>query len=88
MQREAFVCLKIRLKVFRRKCKSNKIFKIMVLACVVLHNICIESGDLIPSKLHLISDKVTNKTRNSNDVRDLLDPINAGSKNYLLQPWS
>ena len=56
----------------------------MGLACVVLHNICIEKGDWIPRKLDLTFDDVTNKRRNSNDVRDLLDLINTDSKNYLL----
>ena len=56
----------------------------MGLACVVLHNICNEKGDLIPRKLDLTFDDVTNKRRNSDDVRDLLDLINTGSKNYLL----
>ena len=56
----------------------------MGLACVVLHNICIEKGDLIPRKINLTFDDVTNKRRNSDDVRDLLDLINTGSKNYLL----
>ena len=81
----AFARLKSRFRVLHRKCESNKnTVKIMGLSCVFLHNICIEKDDSIPRKIDLTFDEVTNKRRNSNDVRDLLDLINTGSKNYLL----
>ena len=48
--------------------KATKTVKAMGLACIVLHNICIEKDDLIPRKLDLTFDDVTNKRRNSDDV--------------------
>ena len=77
----AFGRLKSRFRVLHRKCESNKnTVKAMDLACVVLHNMCVEKGNLIPRKLDLAFDDITNKRRNSDDVRDLLDLINTGSK--------
>ena len=55
----------------------------MGLACVVLHNICIEKDDFIPRKLDWTFDDIKNKRRDSDDVRDILDLINTSSKNYL-----
>ena len=64
----AFDRLKSQFRVLHRKCESNKnTVKAMGLACVVLHNIRIEKGDLIPRKLDLTFD-VTNKRKNSDDV--------------------
>ena len=81
----AFGRLKSRFRVLHRKCESNKnTVKAMGLACAVLHNICIEKGDLKPRKLDLTFEDVINKRRNADDVGDLLDLINTGSKNYLL----
>ena len=56
----------------------------MSLAYVVLRNICIKKDDLIPRKLDLTFDDVTNKRRISDDVRYLLDLIKTGLKNHLL----
>ena len=56
----------------------------MGFACVVLRNMYIEKGDLLPRKLDLTFGDVINKRRNSEEVWDLLDVINTGSKNYLL----
>ena len=48
----AFGRLKCRFRVLHRKCESNKeTVKLMGLACVVLHNICIETKDLVPVSL-------------------------------------
>ena len=47
----------------------------MVLACIVLHNICIEKGDIIPRKLDLTIDSLSNKRRERSDLRDQLDLI-------------
>ena len=61
----AFIHLKSRSSVLHRKCESNKnTFKAMSFACVVLHNIFIEKRDLIPRKLDLTFDDVTNKRKN------------------------
>ena len=44
----AFDQLKSRFRVLHKKCESDKeIVKAMVLACIVLHNTCIDRGDLI-----------------------------------------
>ena len=56
----------------------------MSLSYVVLRNICIKKDDLIPRKLDLTFDDVTNKRRISDDVRYLLDLIKTGLKNHLL----
>ena len=56
----------------------------MSLSYVVLHNICIKKDDLIPRKLDVTFDDVTNKRTISDDVRYLLDLIKAGLKNHLL----
>lgn len=50
----AFGRLKSRFRVLFRKCESNKeTVKLYGLACVVLHNPCIERGDLVPRTFHL-----------------------------------
>ena len=56
----------------------------MSLAYVVLRNICVKKDDLIPRKLDLTFDDVTNKRTISDDVRYLLDLIKTGLKNHLL----
>ena len=44
----AFEQLKSRFRVLHKRCESDKeIVKAMVLACIVLHNTCIDRGDLI-----------------------------------------
>ena len=44
----AFDQLKSRFRVLHKRCESDKeIVKAMVLACIVLHNTCIDRGDLI-----------------------------------------
>ena len=42
------------------------------LACLVLHNICIDLGDTLPRKLDLTIDPVTNQRRSRAKVRELL----------------
>ena len=80
----AFGKLKGRFRVLFRKCESNKeTVKIMGLACVVLHNICIDRKDIIPRKFDLTFDHVTNKRRDREELRDLLDLTNTNLKNYM-----
>ena len=45
----------------------------MGLACIVLHNVCIERGDMIPRRYDLTMDPDHNKRRDRNELRDLLD---------------
>ena len=42
------------------------------LACIVLHNICIEQGDTISEKLDLSIDPATNGRRNRDVIRKQL----------------
>ena len=69
--------LKGRWRVLLRKCESTpEEVKIVTLACIVLHNICLECGDTIPTKLDLTIDPLTNQKRNRNTIRDLLNMRN------------
>ena len=69
----AFGQLKGRWRVLYRKCEaSQESLKINILACIVLHNICIEKGDLITQNLDFTYDSVTNRKRSSEELRDIL----------------
>ena len=54
----------------------------MGLACVILHNICIDKGDLVPRKFDLAYDIASNKRRESNELRDLLGLTHSKVKNF------
>ena len=84
----AFGKLKGRFRILHRKYESNKeTVKIMGgLACVILHNICIDKGDLAPRKFDLIYDITSNERRESNELRDLLDLMDSDVKNYGNEP--
>ena len=50
----AFGKLKGQWRVLSKKCESNpEILKRFVLASIVLHNICMEMGDIIPQNIDL-----------------------------------
>ena len=49
--------------------------KINILACIVLHNICIEKRDLITQNLDIIYDSVINRKRSSEKLRDVLHMV-------------
>lgn len=69
----AFGQLKGRWRILLRKCESSTSeLKIAALACLVLHNICIDLGDTLPRKLDLTIDPVTNQGRSRAKVRELL----------------
>ena len=79
----AFGKLKRRFRVLQRKCESRKeTVKAMALACIVLHNICIEQGDVTPRQFDLTVDEATNKRRSSQEIRDLLNLTNSKLKNF------
>ena len=79
----AFGKLKERFRILRRKYESNKeIVKVMGLTRVILHNICIDKGDLVPRKFDLTYDKALNKPRESTELRDLLDLMDSNVKNF------
>ena len=76
----AFGKLKGRFRILHRKCESNE--EIMGLACVIPQNICIDKGDLVPRKFDLTYDIASNKLRESNELRDLLDLTDSKVKNF------
>ena len=77
----AFGRLKSRFRVLHRRRENNKeIVKLMGLACVVLHNICIETKYLVPCQFDLSVDQATNKRQDQNQIRDLLDLTNSNKK--------
>ena len=79
----AFELLKSRFRVLHRRCESNKeTVKLMGLACVVLQNICIVQGDLVPRNYDLSIDQTSNKRRCQDEVRDLLDLTDSCQKHF------
>ena len=69
----AFSRLKIRFRVLFLKCESNKeTVKLYSLTCVMLHNLCVERGDLVPRKFDLTSDHTSNKRLSPEEVKDAL----------------
>ncbi|XP_028400782.1 protein ALP1-like [Dendronephthya gigantea] len=88
----AYGRLKGRWRVLLRKCESSAHeVKIATLACIVLHNACIEYGDAISKKCDLSIDPVTNQKRDRETVREMLkmrscrklkdNSVDQGSKN-------
>ena len=69
----AYGQLKGRWRILYRKCESSaNSVKIMTLACVVLHNICISRQDNIPATLDITVDPETNRKRISQEIQDIL----------------
>lgn len=65
--------MKGRWRVTLRKNESSKEeVKTTTLACMVLHNICIDKGETLSKKLDLTLDPVTNQRRDRDQVRELL----------------
>ena len=65
--------LKIKFRILSRKCESSKeILSLYGLACIVLHNICIERGELVPRNFDLTSDHASNRRRSPGEVIDVL----------------
>ena len=72
----AFGQLKGRWRVLYRKCEASQhSLKINILACIVLHNICIDRGDLINPNLDFTYDPVTKRKRSSEELRQLLNMV-------------
>lgn len=85
----AFGRLKSRFRVLFRKCESNKeTVKLYGLASVVLHNLCIELGDLVPRKFDLTLDHASNKRLSPEEVRDVLALRNTKQKNFEISKKS
>lgn len=65
----AYGQLKGRWRVLLRKSESSQdILRLIILACMVIHNICIIQGDSISKKLDLSSD---GQKRNREEIREL-----------------
>lgn len=70
---ECYGQLKGRWRILLRKCKSRKEeVRAATLACMVLHNVCIDRGDTITKQLNLTVDPVTNRRRDREQIRELL----------------
>ena len=64
------------------KCESNReTAKLYSLSCVVLHNICIERGDLVARNFDLTLDHKSNKRLSQEEVRDALALRSTNQKN-------
>ena len=61
--------------LYRKYAASQEFFEINILACIVLHNICIEKGDLITQNLDFTYDSVTDRKRSSEELRDILNMV-------------
>ena len=80
----AFGKLKGRFRVLHRKSESRKdTHRLMALACVVLHNICIEKHDTVPRTFNLTLDPSSQKMRRQEDIRDILDMTDASLINLV-----
>ena len=73
----AYGQLKGRWRVLMRKCESapEKV-RTITLACIVLHNICIEREDTLSNQLNLSVDPGTNKRRDREVIRQILNMRN------------
>ena len=75
--------LKIKLRVVFRKCESNtETLKLYSLVCVVLHNLCIERGDLVPRKFDLTSDHASNRRLSPGEVMHVLALGSTNQSNF------
>lgn len=56
------------------KCESDKdTVKAKALACIILHNSCIDRGDLIPGVFDISYDSTANKLRDRETIWELLN---------------
>ena len=79
----------MRFRVLFCKYESNKeTVKLSGLACVVLHNLCIERGDLVPRKFDLTSHHALNKCLSSEEVRNVLALRSTNQKNFAVNKIS
>lgn len=74
----AYGMLKSRWRVLHRRCDSNKeTMKIKTLACIVLHNICIDFGENISNDLDLTINPATQQRRPRDAIQELLIMTNS-----------
>ena len=70
----AYGQLKGRFRVLYRKCECNEqTMKPITLACIVLHNLCIEYNEPFPVQPDIAADPMTLERRDRETVRDLLN---------------
>ena len=82
----AFEKLKSRFRILHKKCESSKdAVKSMGLAAVVLHNLCLEFGDMLSRGFDLTVDPTTNIRRSRDEIADVLDLTDCNQINYLLE---
>ena len=67
----AFGTLKMRFRVLLIR-DNKETVKLYGLACVVLRNLCIERGDLVPRKFNITSEHASNKHLSPEEVRNVL----------------
>ena len=69
----AYGQLKGRWRILMRKSESShEEVKVYTLACMVLHNVCLEKGDTIPRKLDPSIDRHTNEKRDRKELQEIL----------------
>ena len=54
----------------------------MGLAAIVLHNICLEMGDILPKSMDLTVDPPSNKRRDREEVAAILNLTSRNQRNY------
>lgn len=76
---ECYGQLKGRWRILLRKCESRTdVVRASTLACMVLHNICIERGETISKKLNLTVNPITNQRRDRQQIQELLQMTSCG----------
>lgn len=79
----AFGKLKGRWRVLHRKNEASKnVCKKVTLACIVLHNLCISTGDTVGRKYDLSLDNHQNKRSTRVDVRERMLMINSQRRTW------
>ena len=69
----AYRQLKGRWRILMGKCESlPEEVKMITLASMVLYNICISKGDVLPRTLDVTIDPNTNQKRESSEIREIL----------------
>ena len=82
--RRAFGKRESRFRVLHRKCESSKeSIKAMDFVAVVLYNICLEMGDILPRSMDLTVDPATNKRGDRKEVAAILDLADRNQRNYM-----
>ena len=77
---ECYGQLKGRWRILLRKCESStEKVRAATLACMVLHNVCLERRETMSKKLNLTIDPGTNQKRDRETIRELLQIKSCGT---------